>query len=156
MQRVSPIPAPVAADGERPRPRHDEWQQRRDVFEVDSRRAGGKVSTMRLRKGERVQVMVSGRFRSGGRAADASCQRIAREWLTYDPAVLGQDPLNVWVDGQQVTWRAVGSSGACSGEYVYRTRFTATKNGPLAIGVFDLDHTDNEGVLEVNLKRLKG
>jgi hypothetical protein len=156
VQRVTPIPTPAAADGERPRPRQDEWQQRRDAFEVDAARPGGTVSTMRLRKGERVQVTVTGRFVSGGRAADASCQRIAGDWLTYDPAVLGQDPLNVWVDGQQVTWRAVGSSDACSAEYRYRTRFTATKNGPLRLAVLDLDHTDNRGVVEVGLKRLKG
>jgi hypothetical protein len=154
VQRVTPIPPPTAADRERPRPRQDEWQQRRDELEVDSRRAAGRVSTMRLRKGEQVQVTVTGRFVSGGRAADASCQRIAREWVSYDPQVLGQDPLNVWVDGQQVTWRPVGSRGACSGEYRYRTRFTATKNGPIGLAVFDLDHRDNKGTLAVDLKRL--
>ncbi|HSE08108.1 MAG TPA: hypothetical protein VLB29_05540 [Nocardioidaceae bacterium] len=155
-QRVTAITTPTPANRERPRPRREEWKQRRDDLAVDARRASGTVSTMRLRKGERVRVVVSGRFRSGRRLADASCQRIKREWLTYDDQVLGQDPFNLWVDGQQVTWRALGSGRGCSEENRYTARFTATKNGPLRLGVFDLDHAENRGKLEVILRRLKG
>ncbi len=155
VQRVTPVPTPAGTDRERPRPRQREWQQRRDDLTVHARRARGAVSTMRLRKGERVRVSVTGRVTSGGRPADASCVRTRAGWLPRDPDVLGQDPLNLWVDGQPVTWRAVGG-GDCSGEATYTARFTATNGGPLRLAVFDLDHRDNDGALAVTLRRLKG
>ena len=155
VQRVSDVPAPGAADGERPRSRREEWQQRTDELTVSADRSRGTVTTMRLRRGERVQVTVSGRFTSGGRTADASCTRTGGGWLPTDPDVLAADLLDLWVDGQDVSWRAAGSREACSGESTYTTRFTATKNGPLRLAVFDLDHRDNDGALTVTLRRLK-
>ena len=67
-----------------------------------------------------------------------------------------RDGVPATVDGQDVSWRAAGSREACSGESTYTTRFTATKNGPLRLAVFDLDHRDNDGALTVTLRRLKG
>jgi hypothetical protein len=61
------------------------------------------------------------------------------------------------VDGQAVAWRPLGSrSQGCSKESRYGTRFVATKPGPIRVGVFDLDHRDNKGSLEVVLRRLDG
>lgn len=156
VQRTTPVGTPVAADRERPRSRRTEWQQKRDVLTVRTDRGRGSVSTMRLRRGERVQVTVSGRFTSGTRTADASCVRTGEGWLPADPDVLGQDLLNLWVDGQEVAWRGSGARGACSSDSTYTTRFTATKNGPLRLAVLDLDHRDNAGELVVRIRRLKG
>lgn len=153
VQRVTPIPTPTAADRERPHLRQPEWQQNGDVFSVGSRGAAGTVSTMRLQKGEQVWVTVGGRFTSGGRSYDASCVRTSAGWLPRDPDVLTQDPLNLWVDGQAVRWHAIKAGSACSADGRYRTLFTATKNGPLRLAVFDLDHRDNKGWLDVRLKR---
>lgn len=155
VQRVTPVPTPAGTDREGPRPRQREWQQRRDELTLDAGRRPGAISTMRLRKGERVKVTVTGRFTSGRTKADASCVRTPDGWLPRDPRVLGQDVLDVWVDGQPVAWRAVGG-GACSGDADYTARFTATKGGPVRLAVFDLDHRDNDGRLAVTLKRLKG
>ena len=152
VQRVTPVRTPAAADRERPRPRRSEWQQRRDELTVGADRARGAVSTMRLRKGERVRVTVNGSFRSGRTAADASCVRTVDGWASSDPQVLGQDVLDVWVDGQPVPWKAVGG-GSCSDASTYVTTFTATKPGPVRVAVFDLDHRDNSGDLAVTLKR---
>ena len=153
VQRVTPVATPIMARGESPR-KTLEWRQDRDWLEVDSSRVWGKISTMRVRKGERVQVVVRGHYRSHGVTADASCVRTSDGWLSRDPSLaLAQDPLAMWVDGQEVTWRSVGESDVCSGEHLYTTTVTATKNGPLRLAVHDLDHRDNEGVLRVTLLR---
>jgi hypothetical protein len=158
VQRLTPIRQPGPADRELPRPRREEWKQGRDVFEVSSTRRPGRVSTMRVRKGETVRVVVRGRFRSHGYVADASCVRTPSGWRTTLPDLaLGQDPLDVWVDGREVRWRPLGSrNGECSKESRYATRFVARKHGPVRVGVFDLDHRDNKGTLEVTLRRLDG
>ncbi|HLN75758.1 MAG TPA: hypothetical protein VK204_01860, partial [Nocardioidaceae bacterium] len=156
VQRETPITTPEAADRERPHLRQPEWQQKGDVFKVNSHSRGGTVSTMRLRKGERVWVTVSGRFTSGGRSYDASCVSTSAGWVTKDPDVLSQDPLNLWVDGQAVRWRPLGPTKPCSKDARYRTWFTATKNGPIRLSVFDLDHRDNKGSLGIRLKRTLG
>lgn len=155
VQRVTPVPTPAGTDREGPRPKQKEWQMRREELTLDAGRARGSVSTMRLRKGERVRVTVTGRYTSGRTKADASCVRTPEGWLRRDPQVLGQDVLDVWVDGQPASWRAVGG-GACSSDAAYTTRFTAIKGGPLRLAVFDLDHRDNDGTLAVTLRRLKG
>lgn len=70
-----------------------------------------------------------------------------------DPELLGQDPLNVWVDGEPVRWRTLGRTDGCSSEYRYTTRFgPTTHNGPIRVSVFDLDYRDN-GIFEVTLPR---
>ncbi|HEX6247017.1 MAG TPA: hypothetical protein VFZ64_04040 [Nocardioidaceae bacterium] len=155
VQRVTPIATPVAAERENVRPRQAEWKQRRDDLVVGSDRRKGRVSTMRLRRGERVRVLVSGRFTSGGRRADASCVLTSEGWRTTDPGVLTQDPLNLWVDGSRARWRASTGGRGCAKDASYRAVHTATKPGPLRLAVFDLDHTDNEGSLKVTLRRLK-
>ncbi|HEX6878525.1 MAG TPA: hypothetical protein VF165_22900 [Nocardioidaceae bacterium] len=156
VQRVTPIATPQAAAGQRPRVRRVEWKQSRDWFEVDPSDPDGTLSTMKLRKGDRVQVIVRGKFSTGGYDADASCVKTPAGWLQADPAadLLGQDPLNLWVDGQPVRWRALGPTDGCSSEYRYTTRFTLTEhNGPLRVSVFDLDYRDNKGSFEVTLLR---
>ncbi|MGE5719469.1 MAG: hypothetical protein ACM3XQ_06310, partial [Nocardioidaceae bacterium] len=84
---------------------------------------------------------------------DASCVRSAAGWTPTVPDVVEQDPLNVWVDDQPVRWRALGPGDGCSSEYRYTTRFTPARNGPIRVSVFDLDHRDNKGLLEVRVLR---
>ncbi|HEX6247805.1 MAG TPA: hypothetical protein VFZ64_08055, partial [Nocardioidaceae bacterium] len=155
VQRVTPLATPVAADRERPRRRQAAWNQRTDEVTVGADRRKGRVSTMRLRRGERVRVRVAGRFTSGGRRADASCVLTTEGWRTTDPGVLTQDPLNLWVDGSRARWRASTGGRVCAKDATYRATYTVTKPGPLRLAVFDLDHTDNEGSLKVTLRRLK-
>lgn len=155
VQRLTDIPEPPAAETERPR-RKGDWRLTHDRFRVDAGRSRGRVSTMRLRRGDRVRVLVRGTFTSHGYAADASCVRAATGWAPTLPDVLVQDALNLWLDGRRVSWRALGGSGSCAtGGHAYGTWFTATKNGPVRVGVFDLDHRDNTGALEVTLRRVK-
>jgi hypothetical protein len=156
VQRVTPIATPRPAKAERPRPRKEPWKMTRQVLQVEADRRIGRVSRLRLRKGQPARIVVSGRFTSGGRSADASCVRTSAGWLSKDPAVaLGQDPLNVWVDGRAVRWRPLGGGKPCSDERRYAARFVPTKSGPVRVGVFDLDHSDNRGTLEVVIKRLQ-
>lgn len=154
IQRLTPIAGPKAAGKERIRPRREEWHQRHDWFEVDSSRRAGKVSTMRLRRGERVQVHVRGQYSSHGYRADASCvQGESARRTTLPGLAIEQDPLDVWVEGRPVAWRATGSTPVCSSEYRYAAWFTATKPGPIRVAVFDLDYRDNKGKLQVTLLR---
>ncbi len=153
VQRLTAIPVPTAAAARAPR-RTWAWQQGRDWFALASDRADGVTSTMRLRKGETVEVVVRGTQRSGSTPADASCVQTSGGWLPRDPGMaLDQDPLDVWVDGSPVTWRALGRTPGCSDEHAYSTRFTARKDGPLRFAVLDLDHRDNSGTLGVTLLR---
>ncbi|MGH3363151.1 MAG: hypothetical protein ACRDOW_00370, partial [Nocardioidaceae bacterium] len=153
VQRLTPIPTPTAPSAERPRLRRTEWQQPRDRFEVNPRSKTGTLSTIRLRKGVQAQIIVRGRYTSTGVSADASCVKTAAGWTQTVPDVVDQDPLNVWVDDQPVRWRALGPGDGCSSEYRYTTRFTAARNGPIRVSVFDLDHRDNKGLLEVRVLR---
>lgn len=154
VQRLSAVKEPGPAGKAKPRPRRKAWKLPREVVELRADRRRGTVSTMRLRRGEKLRVVVEGRFRSGARA-DASCVRTASGWQPRDPRVAtGQDLLNVWVDGRAVRWRPLGGGKPCSNEARYRTRFTATKPGPVRLSVFDLDHSDNDGGLRVVLRRL--
>jgi hypothetical protein len=154
VQRLSAIAEPTAAGNHKPG-KGAAWKQERDWFEVATSSAKGTRSTMKLRKGEKVQVIVRGTLRSQGVEADASCVRTSTGWVTRDPGVaLAQDPLDLWVDGQRVPWRAIGRTDVCSEEeHSYTTRFTATKNGKLRLAVLDLDHRDNVGTLKVTLLR---
>ncbi len=67
--------------------------------------------------------------------------------------LVGADPLDLWVDGTRVAWRALGRADGCSSEHAYSARYTAAKNGRLRLAVLDLDHRDNTGTLEVTLLR---
>src|SRR5512139_2846916 len=153
VQRVTPIATPTAPPGERPRVRRTEWQRSRDWFEVDPKDRDGTLSSIKLRKGVPAQIVIRGRFTTGGRQADASCVKLTAGWEQADPDVLGQDPLNVWVDDQPVAWRALGPTGGCSEEYRYTTTFTPAKSGPIRVSVFDLDYRDNKGSFEVTVLR---
>jgi hypothetical protein len=153
VQRLSAIPEPTAAGSDKPG-RGAAWKLDRDWLAVDTGSATGTRSTMKLRKGEKVQVVVRGTFGSHGVQADASCVRTSTGWTPRDPGLgLAQDPLDLWVDGQRVRWRAIGRTDVCSEEHSYTTRFTATKNGKLRLAVLDLDHRDNDGDLSVTLLR---
>ncbi len=155
VQRLTALAEPTAAPSERVRKRRPEWSQGHDWFQVGTDRPEGAVSTMKLRRGERVQVTVRGTQRSNGYDADATCLRTAAGWLPRDPEnTLAQDPLELWVDGQEVRWRALGRFETCSEDvHSYTTWFTATKNGPVRLAVLDLDHRDNKGTLDVTLLR---
>jgi hypothetical protein len=152
VQRLTAIPTPTAPHPLRPRT-WPTWQQPRDWFEVDSRDAEGTLSTIKLRKGVPAQIFVRGTFTTGGRSADASCVKTDAGWVQTDPDVAVQDPLNVWVDDQAVTWRALGPVGGCSSENRYTARFTPEKSGRIRVSVFDLDHRDNKGTLQVTVLR---
>lgn len=155
VQRLTPIPTPAPAPGERPHPRWTEYRQARDGFRVDARDPQGALSTMRLRKGESVRVVVRGTYTSSGRQADASCVRTSAGWSRTDPDVVGQDPLNVWVDGRPVRWRALDPASGCSSEFRDTARFTQTShNGAVRVSVLDLDYRDNRGTLDVTLQRI--
>ena len=154
VQRLTALTTPVPAPEGRPR-RSAAWTQDHDWVQVRADQPDGAISTMQLRRGEQVQVVVQGLQRSGAVQADASCVLTSAGWVQRDPGVaLEQDPLDLWVDGQPVTWRALGRGGVCSeDEHSYTTRFTATKNGPLRFSVLDLDHRDNRGGFKVTLLR---
>jgi hypothetical protein len=158
LQRLSSFATPRAARRVKFRPRQKIWKQPRDWFEVRSDDPAGTVSRMRLRKGEQVHVVVRGTQRSHGREADAACVLTEDGWQRADPTVaLQQDPLELWVDGNAVSWRALGRTATCSeDEHSYVTRFTARKPGPLRLAVLDLDHGDNAGTFSVTLLRQRG
>lgn len=154
VQRLTAIAEPAPGPRAKVRPRAKAWQLRRDWVAVPSSATSGVLSTMRVRKGATVQVVVRGTQRSGATLADAACVRTAAGWVRRDPAVaLAQDPLDLWVDGQRVGWRALGRTDGCSQEHAYSARVTATKSGPLRLAVLDLDHSDNQGALSVTLLR---
>lgn len=109
---------------------------------------------MKLRRGEKVQIVVRGLVRSSGAVADARCVRTDNGWLPRDPGLaLEQDPLELWVDGARAHWRALGPTDGCSEEHGYTARFTATHPGKIRLAVLDLDHRDNTGNLSVTLLR---
>ncbi|MGA8210382.1 MAG: hypothetical protein WB798_09535, partial [Nocardioidaceae bacterium] len=154
VQRLTPLAVPAAARAERP-VAGSRWRQARDTVRVSSAAATGALSTMRLRTGESVDLLVRGTQRSGRVTADASCVAVAGTWRRVDDSVaLGQDPLELWVDGAPAGWRpAEGGAGCSARDHAYRARFTATKNGPVNLAVFDLDHHDNSGALTVTMTR---
>ena len=109
---------------------------------------------MRVKAGQKVTMAARGTYKSGSTDADASCVATGSGWVTSDPSVLlAQEPLELWVDGQRVSWRPASGTTACAGDHAYTASFTATKNGPLRFAVLDLDHRDNTGTLTVALTR---
>ena len=108
----------------------------------------GTVSTMRLKKGQRVTLVVSGTYTSHGVTADATCVSTAAGWASRDASLaLEQDPLELWVDGELRSW------GPCNDAHTYSTSFVLEKSGPVRLAVMDLDFRDNVGSLEVTLTR---
>ena len=156
LQRLSEVKEPRAAGRDRPG-KGPAWSQRRDWFEIDAAHRKGTKSTMKLRRGEKVLLVVRGLVRSAGTSADARCVATPGGWAPRDPRMaLPQDPLELWVDGSRVHWRALGKTEVCSeDEHSYTTRFTATHPGKLRLAVLDLDHRDNAGTLRVTLLRQK-
>jgi hypothetical protein len=147
VQRLSSIAPPRQVRGEQPQD-GGPWSMVRDTVAVNLAAPEGTVSTMRLRKGERVTVVVSGGFTSHGVTADATCVSTPAGWVPRDPGLaLEQDPLELWVDGVARPW------GACNDAHTYSTSFVVDKSGPLRLAVMDLDFRDNTGSLEVGLTR---
>lgn len=154
VQRLTALPTPTRGTSARPRTKDTAWRKGREWLEVPVDRASGVQSALRFRKGEKVQVVVRGTVRSHGVVADAACVSTPGGWLRTDPAVaVRQDPLELWVDGQSVRWRAIGPTSPCSDEHSYTVRHTVTKNGRLRLALLDLDHRDNTGSLRVTLLR---
>jgi hypothetical protein len=110
---------------------------------------------MKLRRGEKVLLVVRGVVRSAGTTADARCVATPDGWAPRDPRLaLDQDPLELWVDGTPVHWRALGETDGCSAdEHGYTVRWTATHPGKIRLAVLDLDHRDNTGTLRVTALR---
>jgi hypothetical protein len=156
VQRLSELTEPRAAGRDRPG-RGPAWSLRRDWFEVDAAHRKGTKSTMKLRRGEKALLVVRGVVRSAGTTADARCVATPEGWAPRDSRVaVPQDPLELWVDGTRVHWRALGQADVCSeDEHSYAVRFTATHPGKLRLAVLDLDHRDNTGNLRVTLLRQK-
>jgi hypothetical protein len=153
VQRLTAIGAPAAAAAETPAATTP-WTQRSEIVKVSTAASTGTVSTMRVKAGHRVTLTARGTYKSGSTDADASCVATGTGWVTSDPSVLlPQEPLELWVEGQRVSWRPVSGTTACSGDHAYTASFTATKNGPLRFAVLDLDHRDNTGTLTVTLTR---
>lgn len=154
VQRLTSFAAPTAGTTAKPRKKAPAWRKGRDWFEVPVDRAGGIQSTLRFRKGEKVQIVVRGTVRSHGVRADAACVSTTSGWRRTDPALaVRQDPLELWVDGAPVRWRALGPTSPCSDENGYTVRHTVAKSGRLRLALLDLDHRDNTGTLRVTLLR---
>ncbi len=153
VQRLTPMETPVAAAAETPATSAP-WRQRTDTVSVSPRARTGTLSAMRLRAGQAVTLKATGTITSGSRRADASCVRLRGRWRTSDSTIaLRQDPLDLWVDGRRVTWRATSGAGRCSRTHTYTTRFVAAKDGPLRLSVLDLWYRDNAGRLTVTMTR---
>jgi hypothetical protein len=147
VQRLTSIPSPRQVRGAAPK-QTTPWTMKRDVVDVNVAGPSGTVSTMRLKKGQRVTLAVSGTYTSHGVTADATCVGTASGWVSRDPALaLEQDPLELWVDGELHSW------GTCNDAHTYSTSFVADKSGPLRLAVMDLDFRDNVGNLQVTLTR---
>jgi hypothetical protein len=154
VSRLTPIGTPSAAPRARPL-NGPLWRQTRETLTVNPASSPGAMSTMRVKAGQVVRLVVQGTTSSHGLQADASCVRTRSGWVDSDPLnALSVDPLALWVDGKPVRWRPTAGRAACSTTNSYYVRFTATKNGPIGLGVLDLDHRDNKGALTVTLVRL--
>ncbi len=154
VQRLSDLTVPAA--GGYARPAYDgPWTQDVDNVAVNLAERAGSTSTMRVPRGQHVTVSVSGSYTSHGVTADATCVATAAGWTPRDPGLaLGQDPLDLWVDGQPRTWTPVGSaSGGCAEGHTYSTSYVAGRSGPISLAVLDLDHRDNTGALNVTITR---
>ncbi len=153
VQRLTRLEVPTEAKQRKPR-KSEAWTQRREWLPLTTTSRAGTVSGLRLRRGEKVLVVVRGTHSSHGVEADATCVRTAAGWLPQDPTVgLRQDPLELWVDGRPATWRALGKKDGCSTEHAYATTYTARKSGPIRLAVLDLDYGDNRSSMSVTLLR---
>ena len=147
VQRLTSIPTPKQVRGEAPE-KTTPWTMKQDVVDVNVAGKNGTVSTMRLKKGQRVTLSVSGTYTSHGVTADATCVGMAAGWASRDSSLaLEQDPLELWVDGELHSW------GPCNDAHTYSTSFVVDKSGPLRLAVMDLDFRDNVGNLTVTLTR---
>ncbi len=153
VQRLTALPTPVAAAAERAAGTAP-WRRARDTVVVEASSDAGAVSVLRLRAGQRVDLMVRGTTRSGSRHADASCVHTRTGWAMVDRTLaLRQDPHQLWVNGRPGRWRPVRGRAGCSPTHVYRTRYVAPRSGPLRLAILDLDHRSATGSLTVSLTR---
>jgi len=154
VQRLTSVATPTAAPAG-PVAATTPWTQGTDTVAVNPATPTGTVSTMKVKAGQKVRMVVKGSYRSGGQDADASCVVTGAGWVPADPSVLlGQELLRLWADGQRVSWRPVSGTSACALDHAYTATLTVTKNGPLRFAVLDLDHRDNTGSLTVALTRV--
>ena len=99
---------------------------KQDTVNVNVASPNGTVSTMRLKKKQRVTLTVSGSYTSHGVTADATCVGTAAGWASRDASLaLEQDPLDLWVDGELHSW------GPCNPEHTYSTSFVVDKSGTI-------------------------
>jgi hypothetical protein len=153
VQRLTPVATPTAATAQAVAATTP-WTQRGDTLTVHASAPAGTLSTMKVKTGQKVTMVVRGTHTSGGAQADAACVTTASGWAPTEPSVLlGQELLELWVDGQRVAWRPVAGTSACATDHAYTATFIATKNGPLRFAVLDLDHRDDAGALTVALNR---
>ena len=153
VQRLTPVATPPAAAAQAPAVTTP-WTLRSDTVTVNAAAPSGSASTMKVRTGQKVTLVVRGTGTSGGATADAACVTTSTGWAPTDPRILlGQDLLELWADGQRVAWRPVTGTSACASDHAYTATLTAAKNGPVRLGVLDLDHRDNAGSLTVTLRR---
>ena len=78
--------------------------------------------------------------------------RTAAGWTQTVPDVVDQDPLNVWVDDQPVRWRSRPGGRVLLGVPLHDPVHSGQERAD-PVSVFDLDHRDNEGDLEVTVLR---
>ncbi|QWZ07822.1 hypothetical protein KRR39_20920 [Nocardioides panacis] len=153
VQRLDPVATPTAAPAATPAATAP-WTQRSDSVTVSTGQPTGTDSAMRVKAGQTVTLTARGSYASGAVQADAACVATGAGWAPYDPQVLGgQEPLELWVDGQRVEWHPLTGTTPCAADHAYSTAFTAAKNGPLRLAVLDVDHGDNTGTLAVTLSR---
>ena len=153
IQRLTPVATPAAAPAETVAATTP-WTQRTDTVTVNPAAPAGTLSTLKAKTGQKVTMTVRGTLTSAGAPADAACVSTPAGWSPTDPsALLGQELLELWADGQRVAWRPVTGTSPCAADHVYTAVFTATKNGPLRFGVLDADYRDNAGSLTVSLSR---
>ena len=121
IQRLDPIATPTAAPAATPAATAP-WTQRTDAVTVNTGQPTGTDSAMKVKTGQKVTVTVRGSYASGPVQADAFCVVTGAGWAPYDPQVLGgQEPLELWVDGQRIEWHALSGTTPCAADHAYST-----------------------------------
>ncbi|NHC12689.1 hypothetical protein [Motilibacter deserti] len=110
-----------------------------------------------LVRGATYQVTVSGAYDTGYGLADAECAARGGEWdsevdwNTVRPA----DLFDLYLNGVDPALTAADADAAgCSELHVWKGSYTATRNGALRLGIWDVDLGDNSGELTVRVTRV--
>lgn len=133
------------------------------VTTLDSRHRPG-VDTIPLSPLEEYQIEVAGTFTSAPslpNTHDAECTSIggapgvpdAYSSTTSDPS---DDVFDVYVDGRPITWTPTKGTpiGCNDADHTYVHTFRPDRFGPVNLRVEDPHPQDNEGVLDVTVRRL--